>query len=104
MLSALVWWIKSWLASVSKKPLSPRSPASGPPAQSEDAGRERVEPVKEAPPAGAYLSDGKRLAEVVGIDAEGRFHLCDCREDIGAEASIVLTLSQVLKWEVVRED
>jgi hypothetical protein len=57
---------------------------------------------KDPPPADAYLTDGKRLAEVVGVDVEGRFHLADCAADIGSDnGTIVLTLEEVLTWEVV---
>ena len=53
---------------------------------------------------GAYLTDGKRLAEVVGVDDDGYLHLEDCAASIGGEsATIRLTHDELVRdWEAVR--
>jgi hypothetical protein len=60
--------------------------------------------VERPPEQGWYITDGRRLAEVIGVDVDGKFHLCDCREDCDAMSDdhIILPLPEVLKWELVR--
>lgn len=50
---------------------------------------------------GVYLHDGSRLAEMVGLDAKGKFLLEDCA------ANVLITVDRktlIEEWEVVRRD
>jgi hypothetical protein len=53
---------------------------------------------------GVYVTDGKRLAEVLGVDAEGLFHLEDCAKNYGEDAPTLAVPREVLvaEWKVVR--
>lgn len=55
---------------------------------------------------GMYVTDGKRLAEVLGVDDGGKVFLEDCSSDCGSdEPGAILTLSTAefaVEWKPVR--
>lgn len=52
---------------------------------------------------GAYLTDGRRLAQMIGADIAGNFHLEDCSGPAGENAELItLTHSELTEnWKVV---
>jgi hypothetical protein len=55
--------------------------------------------------AGAYLTDGKRLCQVVGVDGDGYLHLEDCSADIGTDSGTIRLARKDLlgaTWQIVR--
>jgi hypothetical protein len=60
--------------------------------------------VETPPPPGAYLTDDKRLCEVVGVDRDGRIILEDCGADSDDPSPpITITCAELLReWRLVR--
>lgn len=55
-----------------------------------------------APATGAYLTDGKRLAQMAGVDAKGMFMLEDCGKPADEVHLIVVPAQEFLKgWLTV---
>jgi hypothetical protein len=50
-----------------------------------------------------YLTDGKRLLEVVEIRTGGVVKLVDCSEPCGTEESFGMGINAVARFEVVRD-
>lgn len=54
---------------------------------------------------GAYLTDGKRLCEFIGVDDDGNYHLEDCAADVGdqrPEAAVTIRADELVReWKVV---
>ena len=48
-----------------------------------------------------YLTDGKRLVEIVGVDVEGRVHLADVLGPVDGKPDLVLTDEVAKGWEQV---
>lgn len=60
---------------------------------------------REQASTGAYLTDGKRLCQVVGVDGDGFLHLEDCAADIGEDSGTIrLTRKDLIgqTWRIVR--
>lgn len=53
-----------------------------------------------------YLTDGKRLVEVIGLDADANFRLADCAADPDdPEAMITVGKDELIRdWKLVRAD
>lgn len=60
-------------------------------------------PTLVAPTTDSYLTDGLRLCQVVGIDADGTFYLEDCRFDDDKEQAPIRVKPRDLprEWEAV---